>query len=152
MLRCVMFAVVGWLGSACDTLSYLLLIMFLHWNLGICIWNDHRARWWSLGLSLLDGCFLPWFSFSLWSSGWSALWLRRGSLPHLGIGLLIIWMASGQTGCFCQSWELGFCWSTWRSSGIQDVMLAYGSVEVSLVFRELDWLFGFMEMFWTMVG
>lgn len=37
-------------------------------------------------------------SVSLWSSGWSALWLSRGSLPELGTGFLMAWMASGRTG------------------------------------------------------
>lgn len=62
--------------------------------------SDWRPRCWVLGLSLLGWVFLPWFLFPLWSSGWSALWLSRGSLPALGAGFLMAWMVSGGTEHF----------------------------------------------------
>ena len=47
-------------------------IVFVHWLLGIWICSDYRSRCQVLGLSLLDGCFLSWFMFPLWSSEWSS--------------------------------------------------------------------------------
>lgn len=48
--------VVGRQSSDGAMLSVLLMIMFLHWCVGICVRDDYRSRCWFLCLSLLDGC------------------------------------------------------------------------------------------------
>jgi hypothetical protein len=58
MLQSSRPAMVGLLGSSRDTLSWLLLIVFLCWYLGTCVWEDFNSRYWYLLFSLL-GVLLP---------------------------------------------------------------------------------------------
>ena len=51
----------GFVGSSGDMLSCLLLILFLHWSLGVRVCEDYNGRCWYLVLSLLSRCFVPWF-------------------------------------------------------------------------------------------
>lgn len=58
-------AVIGLLGSNGVMLSWLLMVMFLQWHLGIWDLEDYSSRCWYLFLSLLGKCFVPWFLFHL---------------------------------------------------------------------------------------
>lgn len=58
--------VLKYLISNRDVFSWLLLIAFLWWHLGIWIWNDYRTKYWFLDLSFLEGkYFVLRFHFSL---------------------------------------------------------------------------------------
>lgn len=83
MLKCSGIAVVGSVDSGSDMLSWLLLIMFFCWYLGIWVWDNNRYSD-DLSLSLLDLSFISWFLFPYWSSGQSGLWLSRKSFPSGG--------------------------------------------------------------------
>lgn len=48
----------------------------------------------------VEWIFSFWVSGSFWSSGWSGLWISRGSLPKLETRLLVAYVASGPAGVF----------------------------------------------------
>lgn len=84
-----------------NTLSWLLLIVFLYWYLSIWVWGNYKYRGRFLRDSLLGGHLAPLFLFPLWSSGQSDLWSSRGCPPEFGAGFLMSRVASGQAECFC---------------------------------------------------
>lgn len=65
MLKYSRPAVVGKLGLSGDILSWVLLIVFLSWHLGVWVLGYYRARCLFLGLSLLGGYIVPWLLFLL---------------------------------------------------------------------------------------
>lgn len=70
-------------------------------------------------ISLLDGCFLSWFLFLLWSSGSFGLWMSLGSQPVLRAGwhgwplvqrgACLLGFRRWPCFCFSGSWP-GFWW------------------------------------------
>lgn len=88
------FIFVGIFRACCsdDDISWLLLIMFLHWHVNICIGSDCSSWYQYLSLSLLNGYFLS------------------GFLVHSG---LLAGVASGSVEDLSLSWRLDFLWPTW---------------------------------------
>lgn len=62
-------AALGLLGFNGDILSWLWLIVFLHWHLGIWGWNNYKPGWQYLVLFLLNECSVLWFPLSRWILG-----------------------------------------------------------------------------------
>lgn len=61
--------VVGLLGYDGDILSWLSLVVYIHWYLGIWVWDDCNYRCCYLVLSLLGRLAVPWLLFPLWNIG-----------------------------------------------------------------------------------
>lgn len=98
--------VVEQLDSAGAILQQLLLIVFLHWHLGLCIWDDCRSRYEFHSLSQLDGCSVPWFLFLFFSFFFFGLLV----LCH---GFLAAGVTSGEAGSPHLNWGLDFWWLSW---------------------------------------
>lgn len=58
-------------------------------NTAVWFWSGYRSRCRSLSVSLLDGYFVHWLLFPLWSSGWSEMYLGRGSPNKMDTGFLM---------------------------------------------------------------
>jgi hypothetical protein len=80
MLHLSWSTVVALLGSTRDIVLWVLLIVFLCWHIGICVWDDWNSRYWYLVLTLLTLWGLA--SVVLSGSFWDPV-----KCSHWGLGL-----------------------------------------------------------------
>lgn len=104
------------------------------------IWHDYRCRCSFLYLSLMDGCFLPWFLYLHWSSGLN------------DYGFLSFSMSSGPVGYY---WVLFFL-SFWgglrfpRSSLISDKVQVFWSCSPGYGAKWSLCNLGSLELVWSL--